>query len=191
MPTLGAIGSLLLLALLGTAFAQLILFRVIALFGARRLSLVTYLLPGFALAYGALLLDEQITAASLIGLGLILLGVALGSGTLRLRRRRAVAAVRPTVAARSRMRNAVWGGQPRLTSSVASCRSTLRSSASTKAASLSKPTAISCSIRQPRTRAAGSGALSSIASVCRSLQRRVAAHAALRSRVCTRFCSST
>ena len=95
MPTAGAISSLLLLALLGTAFAQLILFHVIALFGARRLSLVTYLLPGFALAYGALLLDEQINAASLIGLGLILLGVALGSGTLRLRRRRAVPAAPP------------------------------------------------------------------------------------------------
>ena len=55
------------------------------------------------------------------------------------------------------MRNAVVGGQPRRTSSVASWRSTLRSSASTRAASLSKPTAISCSIRQPSTRAAGSG----------------------------------
>ena len=94
MPTTGAIGSLLLLSLLGTALAQLILFRVIALYGARRLSLVTYLLPGFALAYGALILDEVITVAALIGLGLILLGVALGSGTIRFRRRRAVAAVR-------------------------------------------------------------------------------------------------
>ena len=61
---------------------------MIALFGARRLSLVTYLLPGLALVYGALILDEQITAAALVGLALILLGVALGSGTFRLRRRR-------------------------------------------------------------------------------------------------------
>ena len=95
VPTAGAIGSLLMLSLLGTALAQLLLFRVIALFGARRLSLVTYLLPGFALAYGALILDEQITAPALVGLALILLGVALGSGTLRLRRRR-VAAVGTT-----------------------------------------------------------------------------------------------
>jgi drug/metabolite transporter (DMT)-like permease len=49
-------------------------------------------MPGFALVYGALILDEQITAPSLIGLGLILLGVALGAGTIRLRGRRAVAA---------------------------------------------------------------------------------------------------
>ena len=60
VPTPGAIGSLLLLSLLGTALAQLLLFRVVRLFGARRLSLVTYLLPGFALAYGALILDERV-----------------------------------------------------------------------------------------------------------------------------------
>jgi len=87
MPTAGAIGSLLLLSLVGTALAQLILFRTIALFGARRFSLVTYLMPGIALVYGALILDERITAAALIGLVLILLGVALGSGAMRLRSR--------------------------------------------------------------------------------------------------------
>ena len=81
-----------LLALVGTALAQLILFRVIELFGARRLSLVTYLMPGFALVYGALILDERLTAAALIGLALILVGVALGSGAMKLRRRGVVAA---------------------------------------------------------------------------------------------------
>ena len=96
MPTTGAIASLLLLSLLGTVLGQLMLFRVIALFGARRFSLVTYLLPGIALVYGALILDEQITAAALVGLTLILFGVALGSGTLRLRRRRGVEAPSPT-----------------------------------------------------------------------------------------------
>jgi drug/metabolite transporter (DMT)-like permease len=89
MPTTGAIASLLLLALLGTALAQLILFRVIALFGARRLSLVTYLMPGFAVVYGALILDERVNPSALIGLALILVGVSLGSGTLRLHRRAA------------------------------------------------------------------------------------------------------
>ena len=37
---------------LGTAVAQLILFRMLRLFGAARLSLVTYLMPAFALVYG-------------------------------------------------------------------------------------------------------------------------------------------
>ena len=79
-PSGKAVAALLALALLGTAFAQLVLFRVLRLFGSRKLSLVTYLMPGFALVYGAVLLDERITAASLGGLALILLGVALGSG---------------------------------------------------------------------------------------------------------------
>jgi drug/metabolite transporter (DMT)-like permease len=74
------------LAVLGTAFAQLVMYRLINLFGARRMSLVTYLMPAFALVYGALILDEPITAAVLAGLALILAGVALGSGTVRFRR---------------------------------------------------------------------------------------------------------
>jgi len=79
-PDAEAIASLLALTLLGTALAQLILFRMLRLFGSRRLSLVTYLIPGFALFYGAAFLDEQITAAAVGGLTLILVGVALGSG---------------------------------------------------------------------------------------------------------------
>jgi drug/metabolite transporter (DMT)-like permease len=81
-----ALLSLLALAVLGTAFAQLVMYRLINLFGARRMSLVTYLMPAFALVYGALILDEPITAAVLAGLALILAGVALGSGTVRFRR---------------------------------------------------------------------------------------------------------
>jgi drug/metabolite transporter (DMT)-like permease len=84
--------SLLALTLLGTALAQLILFRVLALHGSSRLSLVTYLMPGFALVYGALILDEEITAATAVGLLLILGGVALASGAVRVPRREAATA---------------------------------------------------------------------------------------------------
>ena len=94
VPSLEATASVLALSLLGTALAQLILFRMLALYGSARLSLVTYLMPGFALAYGALLLDEAITAATVAGLALILGGVALASGAIRLRRREPVP-VRP------------------------------------------------------------------------------------------------
>jgi drug/metabolite transporter (DMT)-like permease len=83
MPETDAILSLLALALLGTALAQLVLYRMLNLFGARSMSLVTYLMPGFALVYGAALLDESITLAAVGGLALILAGVALGSGALR------------------------------------------------------------------------------------------------------------
>jgi drug/metabolite transporter (DMT)-like permease len=88
-PDAASIASLAALTLLGTAFAQLILFRMLRLFGSRRLSLVTYLIPGFALFYGAVLLDEPVTVAALGGLVLILAGVALASGERILRTRRA------------------------------------------------------------------------------------------------------
>ena len=94
VPSLEATVSILALALLGTALAQLILFRMLALHGSARLSLVTYLIPGFALVYGALILDEEITAAMLGGLALILAGVALASGGVRLPRRREAATAR-------------------------------------------------------------------------------------------------
>jgi drug/metabolite transporter (DMT)-like permease len=83
------VASLAALTLAGTALAQLILFRAIRLHGSARVSLVTYLMPPAALVYGAILLDEPITAASLGGLALIMLGVGLGSGAVIFARRRA------------------------------------------------------------------------------------------------------
>lgn len=87
LPGWKAAGSLAALAILGTALAQLILFRMLATHGSARLSLVTYLMPGFALVYGALLLDEKITATTIGGLAMILAGVAIASGAVRLPRR--------------------------------------------------------------------------------------------------------
>ena len=57
--------------------------------GAAYASLVTYLIPPIALAYGAIFLDERFGAAAFGGLALILAGVALGTGAVgfaRLRR---------------------------------------------------------------------------------------------------------
>jgi drug/metabolite transporter (DMT)-like permease len=79
-PGATAAAGLLALIVFPTFIGQLLLFRILRLFGSRRLSLVTYLMPGFALIYGAILLDEPITAAALAGLALILSGVALASG---------------------------------------------------------------------------------------------------------------
>jgi drug/metabolite transporter (DMT)-like permease len=93
MPSLEAWASIAALTVLGTALAQLILYRTLRLFGSAKVSLVTYLMPGFAILYGAVLLDEPITAAVIGGLTLILAGVALGSGAVRLPRREQPASV--------------------------------------------------------------------------------------------------
>ena len=85
VPSGEAIGSVIALAVLGTALAQLVLYRMLRLHGSSRLSLVTYLLPPIALFYGALLLDEPVRPDAVGGLVLILAGVAVGSGKMRRR----------------------------------------------------------------------------------------------------------
>jgi drug/metabolite transporter (DMT)-like permease len=82
VPSAKAIGCVLALAVLGTAAAQLIWFRLLRSFGTSRSSLVTYLMPATALLYGVLLLGEPLTWPELAGFVLILGGVALGSGIL-------------------------------------------------------------------------------------------------------------
>jgi drug/metabolite transporter (DMT)-like permease len=74
----------------GMAAGQLLYYVVIDRYGSTRASLVTYLLPVIALLLGALLLDEPVEVTALIGLVLILSGVAFGSGLLKPARRREV-----------------------------------------------------------------------------------------------------
>jgi drug/metabolite transporter (DMT)-like permease len=95
LPGWKEIGSVVALAVIGTALAQIILYRVLRSDGAARVSLVTYLLPATALVYGVLLLGEPLTWEELAGMALILGGVALGSGALRFPRREPVAAPTP------------------------------------------------------------------------------------------------
>jgi drug/metabolite transporter (DMT)-like permease len=81
------LGSAVALGLLGTALAQILSYRMIRLYGSSRSVLVAYMLPAFALLYGAVFLSEALTWQKLVGLAAILGGVALGSGALRLPRR--------------------------------------------------------------------------------------------------------
>jgi drug/metabolite transporter (DMT)-like permease len=85
VPSAKAIACVLALALLGTAAAQIVWFRLLRLYGSSRSSLVTYLLPATALVYGVVLLGEPLTWPEVAGLALILGGVALGSGAVRVR----------------------------------------------------------------------------------------------------------
>ena len=75
--------SVLYLGVAATGVAYLLYFGLIAGAGASKAVLVTYLVPSLALVYGAVFLDETVTAVSLAGLALVLTGVALGTGTVR------------------------------------------------------------------------------------------------------------
>jgi drug/metabolite transporter (DMT)-like permease len=91
MPGWKPLGAAAALGLLGTAIAQVLSYRMIRLYGPSRTVLVAYLLPAFALLYGAVFLDEALTIQKLAGLVLITTGVALGAGALRLVVRKPVA----------------------------------------------------------------------------------------------------
>lgn len=76
-PTTVSVLALLALALLCTAFAYLLYFRLLDSVGPTQTSLVTFLVPFFSLLWGGLLLNEPISVAVLAGLGFILGSVAL------------------------------------------------------------------------------------------------------------------
>jgi drug/metabolite transporter (DMT)-like permease len=88
MPGWKTIGSVLALGIPGTALAYLLFFGLITGAGAAYASLVTYLIPPIALAYGAVFLGERFGASAFGGLALILAGVALGTGAVRFKRAR-------------------------------------------------------------------------------------------------------
>ena len=87
-PAAKTIAAVIALGALGSGIAYLLYFAIIASAGASKAILVTYLVPAFALGYGAVFLDEEITFSAVAGLVLILAGVGLATG---LARRRAVA----------------------------------------------------------------------------------------------------
>ena len=82
-PSATAWASVVGLALLCTAMAYLLYFRLIDRLGAARAIAVTFLLPVFGTAWGALVLGERLTPAMLLGCAVILLGTALTTGALR------------------------------------------------------------------------------------------------------------
>ncbi len=83
-PDLKAWGAMVAVGVLCTGIAYILFFRLIARAGATRALTVTYVIPLFAVAYGVLLLGEQVSWW-MVGCGLIIvLGTALTTGRLRL-----------------------------------------------------------------------------------------------------------
>jgi drug/metabolite transporter (DMT)-like permease len=72
-----SISALVGLALLSTAVAFVVWFRLITTAGPSNTSLVTFLIPFAALGFGVLLLGEKPTLGSLLGLAIILAGLAV------------------------------------------------------------------------------------------------------------------
>ena len=86
------IASILVLGIVGTAIAYLLFFAVIQRAGPNYATLVTYLVPPIALFYGTVFLDESFGATDFASLALILVGVALATGSVRLASLRAARA---------------------------------------------------------------------------------------------------
>ncbi|WP_026072776.1 DMT family transporter [Nodosilinea nodulosa] len=83
MPTPIAATAVVALALLSTTCAYLLYFRLIQNVGSTKALTVGYLIPLFAMLWGAILLAEPITLSMVVGCGLILLGTAIANDLFR------------------------------------------------------------------------------------------------------------
>lgn len=82
MPSSTALGAVLGLALLSTALAYYLFFRILAAAGAVNLLLVTFLIPVSAILLGCLVLGEVLTVAQIAGMALIGSGLAAIDGRI-------------------------------------------------------------------------------------------------------------
>lgn len=78
-PGAGPLAAVAALGVVGTGVAFAIFYDLMASVGPARTFVVTYLAPGFAVVYGALLLDETVTVSTIAGLALIIGGSYLAA----------------------------------------------------------------------------------------------------------------
>jgi drug/metabolite transporter (DMT)-like permease len=76
-------GSFLAIALLNTAFAYFIYYKMLATTGVTYISLCTFIIPPLALVLGAVVLHESVTPNALVGMAIIALGLAAIDGRIR------------------------------------------------------------------------------------------------------------
>ena len=82
-PSASAWAAVLAVGVLCTGLAYVLYFRLITRAGPTRTLTVTFLIPVFAVAYGMVLLGEQVSLTMLFCAALVLLGTALSSGLLK------------------------------------------------------------------------------------------------------------
>ena len=82
LPTAAVTLAVLALAVLSTSLAYILYFRLINHIGSTRALTVTYLVPVFAILWGALVLREAVTLPMVAGCALVLLGTAIANGVI-------------------------------------------------------------------------------------------------------------
>ncbi|GAB1580909.1 DMT family transporter [Phyllobacterium phragmitis] len=88
-PSVNTVAAVMGLALLSTALAYILYFRILATAGATNLALVTFLIPVSAILLGVLLLGERLESRHIAGIALIGIGLAAVDGRIwRMFRRR-------------------------------------------------------------------------------------------------------
>ena len=99
--SLKAVASVVALGALGSGIAFVLNLRVIRLVGASMTSMVTYIMPIFAIVVGVLVLHEHLTWYQPVGALIVLFGVAVSQGVLRAARwgRKPKIPAEPTAAA--------------------------------------------------------------------------------------------
>jgi len=70
-----------------TGIAYILYFRLIRNVGPAKAITVTYLIPAFAMFWGAIVIDEKVTPIMLVGCSVIFIGTALATGMLSLGRK--------------------------------------------------------------------------------------------------------
>jgi drug/metabolite transporter (DMT)-like permease len=83
MPSMMVCAAVLGIALISTAFAFLLYFRILATAGANNLMLVNFFVPVSAVILGVTILDETLKPEHLVGMAFIFVGLALRDGKLR------------------------------------------------------------------------------------------------------------
>ncbi len=74
-----ALGSVLFIGVAGTGLAFLIMGTLSGSVGPTRASFITYLIPVVSVTLGVVFLSDQVTAAALVGIGLVIVGAILAS----------------------------------------------------------------------------------------------------------------
>jgi drug/metabolite transporter (DMT)-like permease len=82
LPSVNAMLSIVALAIVCTAFAYLLFFRILAEAGAVNVSLVTFLVPPSAIVLGMVVLGESLQPRHILGMAVIMVGLIVIDGRL-------------------------------------------------------------------------------------------------------------